>query len=249
MKLSKILALFLVLVGIVSLNSNAPAQDKDKKNDDKKQSKLSDKELREATKRVNSATEVMNEVMKTPDKAIPKELLDKAEAVIVFPGVLKAAFIVGGRGGEGVVVRRTANGWSAPAFLNMGGASFGAQIGGEKIDYVMLVMNVGGLEGILQDKFEFGGEASVAAGPVGRTAAASTNTTLDAAILTYSRSQGAFAGVALKGAVISQDQDLNRGIYGKDAKDVLLTNFIPWTQAPAALQVFPKTVASYASAK
>jgi hypothetical protein len=140
--------------------------------------------------------------MGAPDQGIPQDLLNRAEAIMVFPGVKKAAFIVGGSGGQGVVSRRTSGGWSEPAFLNLGGGSIGAQIGASSTDYVLLIMNQEGLKGILEDKFEMGGEASVAAGPVGRTAAATTNATLDAGILSYSRTKGAFAGVALKGAVI-----------------------------------------------
>ncbi len=127
----------------------------------------------------------------------------------------------------------------------MGGGSIGFQIGGEKIDYVLVVMNDGGLKGLLQDKFEFGAEASVAAGPVGRTTAASTNATLDAAILTYSRSQGAFAGVALKGAVI-KPSDLNQAIYKKSAIELLINDMTPAASAPKDLQKFPMTVAMYA---
>ncbi len=231
MKIPRFFILTVALLWLISFNSDAFAQSK--------------KDLKEAKKRVDSASEVMQEVMGTADKAIPKEILDKAKAVIVFPGVLKAAFIIGGRGGVGVAVTRTANGWSAPAFLNLGGGSIGFQIGGEKIDYVLVVMNDNGLKGLLEDKFEFGGEASVAAGPVGRTAAASTNATLDAAILTYSRSQGAFAGVSLKGAVI-KPSDLNQAIYKKSAMQLLVTDMTPWTSAPKDLQKFPTTVAMYA---
>jgi len=231
MKIPRFFILTVTLLWLISFNSDAFAQSK--------------KDLKEAKKRVDSASEVMQEVMVTADKAIPKEILDKAKAVIVFPGVLKAAFIIGGRGGVGVAVTRTANGWSAPAFLNLGGGSIGFQIGGEKIDYVLVVMNDNGLKGLLEDKFEFGGEASVAAGPVGRTAAASTNATLDAAILTYSRSQGAFAGVSLKGAVI-KPSNLNQAIYKKSAMQLLITDMTPWTSAPKDLQKFPTTVAIYA---
>jgi lipid-binding SYLF domain-containing protein len=129
--------------------------------------------------------------------------------------------------------------------LNLGGGSVGFQIGAEKIDYVLVVLNDDGLKGLLEDKFEFGGEASVAAGPVGRTVAASTNATLDARILTYSRSQGAFAGISLKGAVI-KPSDLNQAIYKKSAMELLINDMTPWTSAPKNLQKFPKTVAMYA---
>ncbi len=231
MKSTRFFILAVALVAFISFNSSIFAQSK--------------KDLKEAEKRVNRASKVMQEVMGIDDKAIPKEILDKAKAVIVFPGVLKAAFIIGGRGGEGVAVTRTATGWSAPAFLNLGGGSVGFQIGAEKIDYVLVVLNDDGLKGLLEDKFEFGGEASVAAGPVGRTVAASTNATLDARILTYSRSQGAFAGVSIKGAVI-KPSDLNQAIYKKSAMQLLINDMTPWTSAPKNLQRFPKTVAMYA---
>lgn len=204
------------------------------------------KELRNAKARVDSASEVLRELMGAEDKAIPDEILEKARAVVVFPGTLKAAFVFGGRGGKGVVVSRIGKTWSAPAFLNIGGGSFGFQIGGQKIDYILVVMNDEGLEGLLQDKFEIGGEASVAAGPVGRNASAATNATLDASILSYSRAQGLFAGVSLKGAVIKQDKSINRTIYKKSAKQLLIETRALWNTAPASLQVFPKTVAKYA---
>ena len=142
------------------------------------------KALREATERVDKASVVMNEIMGTIDKSIPRDLLKKAEAVVVFPGAIKAAFIFGGQGGKGIAIRRTRGGWSAPAFLNMAGGSVGFQIGGSKTDYILLVMNEKGMNALLKDKFEMGGEGSVAAGPVGRTAAASTNATAKAEILT-----------------------------------------------------------------
>jgi lipid-binding SYLF domain-containing protein len=204
-------------------------------------------ELQKAEERVNSASEVMREVMRIDDKAIPRDILKNAWAVVVFPGVLKGAFIVGGQGGKGVVVRKLADGsWSAPAFLNITGASFGAQIGGQKIDYILVVRNENGLKGLLEDKFEVGGEASVAAGPVGRAAAASTNATLSAGILSYSRAQGLFAGISLKGAIISQDKDMNTAIYQKSAKGLLIDSVTPMTAAPESLQLFPQTVAEFA---
>ena len=204
-------------------------------------------EMTKAQERVGSASEVMREVMRIDDKSIPREILKNAWAVVVFPGVIKGAFIIGGQGGKGVVVRKLQDGsWSAPAFLNITGASFGAQIGGQKIDYILVVRNDSGLKGLLEDKFEMGGEASVAAGPVGRAAAASTNAKLTAGILTYSRTQGLFAGVSLKGAIISQDNDMNMSIYSKSAKGLLIDSVTPWSAAPEELQEFPKTVAEYA---
>ncbi|HEV7796894.1 MAG TPA: lipid-binding SYLF domain-containing protein [Pyrinomonadaceae bacterium] len=201
--------------------------------------------LQDATRHAREAAEVFTEIMNVRDKAIPKELLDKAEAIAVFPGVIKAAFIIGGRGGQGVISKRTPNGWSAPAFFNLSGGSFGAQIGATKTDYVLLIMNEDGLNGLLKDKFEIGGEVGVAAGPVGREAAASTNPRLDAGILSYSRSKGAFIGAALKGAVISPDNDLNEAVYGLKAKEVLTNNSMKLNQMPAGVRIFPRTLARY----
>jgi lipid-binding SYLF domain-containing protein len=208
--------------------------------------KQTGKDLQDAVERVNDASEVMVEIMRIKDKSIPRDLLDKAKAVVVFPGALKGAFIVGGQGGKGVAVRRIGRGWSAPAFLNMAGGSVGLQIGGSKTDYVMLIMNDKGMKGLLEDKFELGGEGSVAAGPIGRTAAASTNATLDAEILTYSRSKGLFAGVSLKGVSINSDGDLNEAIYQKRSKEIIGNSALPATAAPATLRKFGETVAMYA---
>ena len=203
------------------------------------------KRINDAARHASAAARVFTEIMNTPDKGIPKELLDKAEAIAVFPGVVKAAFIVGGRGGQGVISRRIKNGWSAPAFFNVGGGSFGAQIGAQKTDYVLLIMNQEGVRGLMEDKFEMGGEASVAAGPVGRTAGASTNATLDAGILTYSRTKGLFAGVSLQGAVINPDNDLNEAMYeGKKASEVLDAEH-SMKEMPAVVRIFPRTLARY----
>jgi len=202
--------------------------------------------LKDATRHSSDAAKVFTEIMNVREKAIPKELLDKAEAIAVFPGVIKAAFIFGGKGGQGVISKRTPKGWSAPAFFNLSGGSFGAQSGATKTDYVLLIMNQDGLNGLLKDKFEIGGEVGVAAGPVGREAAASTNPRLDAGILSYSRSKGAFIGAALKGAVISPDNDLNEAVYeGKKAKDVLTNNSMTLSQMPAGVRIFPRTLARY----
>jgi len=228
--------LFAVIITVIALTIGTFAQ------------KNEGKELRDAADRANKASAVITEIMGTPDKAIPSDLLSKAKAVVVFPGSIKGGFIVGGQGGKGVAVARTATGWSAPAFVNMGGGSVGFQIGAEKTDYVLLIMNDKGLNGLLSDKFEVGGEGSVAGGPVGRTAAASTNATLDAEILTYSRSKGAFAGISLKGVVISQDQDMNNAVYQKSAKQILGNPPLALDAAPAPLRKFPNTLASYTKA-
>ena len=199
----------------------------------------------DAARHSSEAAKTFTEIMNVKDKAIPKELLDTSEAIAVFPGVIKAAFVIGGRGGQGVISRRVKGGWSAPAFFNLSGGSFGAQIGAQKTDYVLLIMNPSGLDGLLKDKFELGGEVSIAAGPVGREAAASTNPRLDAGILSYSRSKGAFIGAALKGAVISPDNDLNEAVYGKTADDLLRGSKMTFAQMPASVRIFPRTLVRY----
>ena len=200
---------------------------------------------KDAARHSSDAAKTFTEIMNVKDKAIPKELLDTAEAIAVFPGVIKAAFVIGGRGGQGVISRRVKGSWSAPAFFNLGGGSFGAQIGAQKTDYVLLIMNPSGLDGLLKDKFELGGEVGIAAGPVGREAAASTNPRLDAGILSYSRSKGAFIGAALKGAVITPDNDLNEAIYGKKADELLKGPTMTFGQMPASVRIFPRTLVRY----
>src|SRR5215217_4513693 len=199
----------------------------------------------DAARHASDAAKTFTEIMNVKERAIPKELLDTSEAIAVFPGVIKAAFVIGGRGGQGVISRRVKGGWSAPAFFNLGGGSFGPQIGAQRTDYVLLIMNESGLNGLLKDKFELGGEASVAAGPVGREAAASTNPRMDAGILSYSRSKGAFIGAALKGAVITPDNDLNEAVYGKKADEVLQTPPVQFGQMPPSVRIFPRTLVRY----
>ena len=230
-------AIVLSFLAVFTFVSIATAQDKDKKQ------KNPGKELKAAVDRVDKASDVVEDVMKVAEAAIPSDLMDKAKAIVVFPGTLKAAFIVGGQGGKGVAVRRVGKGWSAPAFLNMAGGSIGAQIGGQKTDYILVIMNDKGLKNLLEDKFELGGEGSVSAGPIGRTAAASTNATMDAEILTYSRSKGLFAGISLKGVVISQDQDMNQAVYQKSAREILGEPPVPASEAPASLQKLSETLA------
>ena len=184
--------------------------------------------LKDETSQSAKAARVFGEIMETPDKGLPQELLERAECVAVFPSVLKAGFIFGGRGGRGVASCRTADGWSAPAFFNLGGGSFGLQIGAQSTDFILLFMNKGGLSSLLSDQFTMGGDVSVAAGPVGRQAGASTDLKLNAQILSYSRSKGLFAGLELKGVVIKPDKDDMRDVYGAGvtAKDVLKENKI-----------------------
>jgi SH3 domain-containing YSC84-like protein 1 len=200
---------------------------------------------KDAARHSGDAAETFTEIMNVKDKAIPQELLDTAEAIAVFPGVLKGAFVFGARGGQGVISRRVKGGWSAPAFFNIGGGSFGPQIGAQKTDYVLLIMNESGLNGLLRDKFELGGEVGIAAGPVGREAAASTNPRLEAGILSYSRSKGAFIGAALKGAMISPDNDLNEAIYGKKAEELLKSPAQAIGQMPTSVRIFPRTLVRY----
>jgi lipid-binding SYLF domain-containing protein len=210
------------------------------------QSKKATKKINQATERSQRAARVFTEIMAAPDKAVPKDLLDKAEAVAVFPNVIKAGFIIGGRGGSGVISRRIKGGWSAPAFFNLGGGSVGLQIGASSTDFVLLFMNEEALKGLLEDKFEVGGEGSIAAGPVGRAASASTNLTLDAGILSYSRSKGLFAGLELKGIVINPDNDDNEAVYGMKARDILTgSNKITLARMPAGVRIFPRTLARY----
>lgn len=206
--------------------------------------------MAEAGREAREAARVFNQIMAAPDNRIPRDLLDRAHAIAVFPGVTRVAFGVGGRGGDGVISRRTSTGWSAPAFFNLGGASIGAQIGASRTDYVFLFMNEDGLRGLLEDRFELGGEAGVAAGPVGRAASASTNLTLDAAILSYSRSRGAYIGAAVRGVVITPDNDLNRAIYNDRTASQLLAADAPAMSVrrmPAAVRVFPQTLTRFSA--
>ena len=200
------------------------------------------KRAEDAIRHSKDAAEVFNEIMGAPDKAIPKELVEKAQAIAVFPGVVKAAFIIGGREGKGVISRRTAAGWSAPAFFNLGGGSVGAQIGVNKTDYVLLIMNEKGLNGLLGDKFQIGGEVGVAAGPVGREASAATDVQLKAEILTYSRSKGVFIGAALNGTVITPDNNLNEAFYGMKASEVLNGGV---SSIPQPVGIYPQTLSRY----
>ena len=172
----------------------------------------------DSVKRMQSSVEVLHAVMSTPDKGIPEEVLQGAKCILVVPNLIKGGFIVGGKHGRGVASCRTADGWSAPAFVSIGGGSWGLQIGVEGVDLVMLVMNDQGFQHLLSSKFELTGEGSVAAGPVGRHASAGTDWKMNTELLTYSRSKGAFAGLTLEGAVVEQDNDSTEAIYGKDMK-------------------------------
>ena len=228
-----------VVISIVAMAFVAPAQ-----------GNKNDKKVTAKAEEAQKAADVFTEIMNVPDKAIPQGLLDKAEAIAVFPGVIKAGFIVGGRGGHGVISRRVPGGWSAPAFFNLGGGSVGLQIGAEKTDFVLLFMNSGAVDSLMKDKFEIGAEAGAAAGPVGRQSSASTDVQLKAQILSYSRSKGLFAGLELKGVVIDPDNDDNMAVYGIKANEVLSPSH-KWTMTtmPAGVRIFPRTLARYSTRK
>src|ERR1700722_17827004 len=165
--------------------------------------------------RMQKSVDVLHAIMSTPDKGIPEEVLSGAKCILVVPDLIKGGFIFGAKHGRGVASCRTSHGWSAPAFVSVGGGSWGLQIGVEGVDLVMLVMNEQGLQHLLSSKFQLSGEGSVAAGPVGRHASAGTDWKMNTEMLTYSRSKGAFAGLTLEGAVVEQDNDSTRAIYGK----------------------------------
>ena len=210
--------------------------------------KTDPKRLAESAKHAQQAADAFTEIMNVADRAIPQKLLDRAEAIAVFPGVIKAGFIVGGRGGHGVISRRVKGGWSAPAFFDLGGGSVGLQIGASKTDFVLLFMNDDAIAGLLKDKFEIGGEGSAVAGPVGRTAAASTDVLLQAAIISYSRSKGLFAGLEIKGTVIKPDDDENRRVYETRARELLLPGTaMPVAKMPAGVRIFPRTLGRYST--
>jgi len=210
------------------------------------ESTKSDKNVSEEVKRIQKATEVLHEIMSTPDKGIPTDVLSSAKCVAVVPSMMKAGFIVGGRYGKGIATCRTASGkWSAPAPFTIAGGDWGLQIGGEAIDLVMLVMNEKGMRNLLASKFKIGADASAAAGPVGRHAEGSTDWKMRSEVLTYSRARGAFAGVTLNGAVIKQDQDETRVLYGKFVPFAdILTGKVP---VPRGAEQFVAAVQKYAT--
>jgi len=166
--------------------------------------------------RIRASADVFNEIMNTPDKGIPEELLETAHCIVIVPSMVNAGFIIGGKYGRGVATCRTGSRWSPPSMVMTGGGSVGFQIGGQSVDLVMLIMNKGGEDFLFRDKVTLGGDVSATAGPVGRHASAETNATMKSQILTWSRSQGLFAGVSLNGATLRPDKDANRALYGSD---------------------------------
>jgi len=186
---------------------------------------------KDVVRRLDESATVLSEIMASPDKGIPEDLLEKAHCIVIVPGLKKGAFIVGGKYGKGFVSCRDKNniGWSAPAAIRVEGGSVGFQIGGSETDVVMLIMNDSGANKLLSSQFTLGGEGQVAAGPVGRTASAETDAKMRAEILSWSRSRGVFAGLALQGATLRQDLDDNQVLYGKrlDNREVVTTHVAP----------------------
>jgi lipid-binding SYLF domain-containing protein len=207
----KTLITFLAIAG--SLGTVAFAADREVKVDD----------------RLDASAETLRDMMHASDKGIPQELLDKARCVVVVPGMKKAGFVFGAKYGRGFAACRRAggSGWSAPAAMRVEGGSFGFQIGASETDVVVLVMNGDGIKHLLSDKFTLGGEATVAAGPLGRDAAAQTDAMMHAEMLSYSRSRGLFAGISLEGATLRPDEESNRELYSRNAtnREILTGDF------------------------
>src|SRR4051812_11329814 len=199
----------------------------------------------DSTDRLTNAGTVLKEIMGTPDKGIPGEIFDNAKCILVVPHMVKGGFVFGGKHGRGVATCKTGSGWSAPAFVSIGGGSWGLQIGVQGVDLVLMVMNDQGMQHLLANKFQVGGEASAAAGPVGRHASAGTDWKADTEILTYSRAKGAFAGAPTEGAVVHPDDDSTVAIYAKKIDQMSLLSgsvqapplaegFLPAVRTPPA---------------
>jgi SH3 domain-containing YSC84-like protein 1 len=228
---NRMLALTFCLVLGASALANADEQEDRKKVDE----------------RLQTSAQVLKEVMSAPDKGIPEDLLKKSHCAVIVPGVKKGAFVVGAQYGKGFVTCRKKSGWSAPAAIRVEGGSFGFQIGGEEIDVIMLVMNARGAEKLMTSKFTLGGDASVAAGPVGRTTTAQTDALMNAEILTWSRSRGVFGGISLTGATLRPDEDDNAVLYGQklDSKAVIYSS----RPAPASARPLLSLLKRYSPAE
>jgi SH3 domain-containing YSC84-like protein 1 len=200
-----------------------------------------------AAQRLSSSAQVFKEIMATSDRGIPQDLLQKAECIVVVPGMKKGAFIVGANFGRGFLsCRKSTPGWSAPAAIRMEGGSFGFQIGGSETDVILLVLNKRGADKLMSSKFTVGGDASVAAGPVGRTSTAETDALMHAEMLSWSRSRGAFAGIALKGATLRADGDANKELYGSELET---RDIVTKTAAPKSAASFIGLLNRYSSRK
>jgi SH3 domain-containing YSC84-like protein 1 len=200
-----------------------------------------------AAERLNTAHEVFTEIMEAPDKGIPQDLLEKSHCIVIVPGLKKGAFIFGGKYGRGYILCRgsAGKGWSAPGGVTVEGGSFGFQIGGEETDAIMLVMNQRGAEKLLSSKFTLGADASVAAGPLGRTSSAETDLQMHAEILTYSRTRGIFAGISLSGATLRPDNDANKELYkGKNTNQQIVMGK---TAPPVAAAPLRSALSKYSS--
>jgi len=205
-----------------------------------------DDDENKAVDRVKAAAAVLDEIQGAPDQGIPEEVLGSAECAAVVPSMLKAGFIVGAHYGRGVASCRTPKGWSAPAFFTVEGGSFGLQIGGQAVDLVLLIMNKEGMRNLLSSKFKLGADASVAAGPVGRHAAADTDWKMRAQVLSYSRTRGVFAGLELNGAAIRQDKDSTREFYNRMVP--FKTSLNGTIEAPKEAYPFLETLSKWAKA-
>jgi lipid-binding SYLF domain-containing protein len=200
--------------------------------------------LEDSTERLRMSSDTLEAMINAPDKGIPEEVMNNAKCIVVIPHLVKGAFVIGGQHGRGIATCRTKEGWSAPAFVSIGGGSWGLQIGAEGVDLVMLVMNDHGLQHLLSSRFEVGADASASAGPVGRHASAGTDWTMKTEILTYSRSNGVFAGISLDGTVVEQDEDSTRAIYGSDPSfHAVLSGEVP---APKSTLNFLKAISQVA---
>jgi len=196
--------------------------------------------------RLRMSSDTLHAMINAPDKGIPEEVIADAKCIVIVPHLVKGGFIIGAQHGRGIATCRTSTGWSAPAFVSVGGGSWGLQIGVEGVDLVMLVMNDGGLQHLLASKFSIGGDASASAGPVERHASAGTDWKLNTEILTYSRSKGAFAGITLNGAVVQQDDDSTFAIYGRNASfHSILAGEV---RAPKSTRNFMKAITEIAHA-
>jgi lipid-binding SYLF domain-containing protein len=196
----------------------------------------------EPDKRLQDAAAVVNEMMGMPDKGVPQSVLDKAQCIVVIPGLKKAAFIVGGQYGRGFAsCRRSGGGWGPPAAVKLEGGSFGLQLGGQSTDVILLVMDQRGMDHLVSDKFTIGADAAAAAGPVGRDAKADTDIMLHAEILSYARSRGAYAGLSLEGSTMRPDNEENRKLYGRDItnKDILVQGTV---STPAVARTFTQAL-------
>jgi len=198
-------------------------------------SAMADTTREDDMRRMQNAAEVLREIERAPDKAIPDKIMTSAKCVAIIPGEKKVAFFVGGNFGKGLVSCRDASGWSAPLFLSMGGGSFGFQWGATSTDVILVFRSRHGLEKQLSDKFQLGADAEASAGPVGRDAAADTDVAMRAEVLTYSRSRGVFAGIDLKGAVLQPDESGNKAFYGDADRTTILTGGVPVPAGAAPL--------------